>query len=523
MGALSIAREIPSKHPLSILDINYRSRQLTFRRKQISDWMNLENDQVREELQAANAQGEVDEEYFATRLADVEREGARQEKEALATYGMLEGSDPRVAPLRRALAVWGLTPDDLGVLSIHGTSTGANERNETHIWNDVFTQISRTPGNAIPIVAQKSLVGHSKGGSAAWQMIGLLQSINAGIIPGNRNSDNIDAEFRKYTYLMFPSKSIYTDGIRAGIMSSFGFGQVGGTALVVHPRYLLATLEPATYEAYKKRNRLRYLQSYKAMSEMMTHNSLVKIKDAPPYTPDVEGKVLLNSLARATLSTKTGQYTFTKLVTEQQYPLDQVQSISKFPSESSSVAGVGVDQELISAVPSHNPTFIGRNFTEAEIAYCQAQPSPQSSFAARWAGKEAVFKSLGVASKGAAAAMREIEILPDETGAPRVTLHGDAKAAADSKNIKTIHISLSHSEVRILNTVLVSMTESSSQDHCYRVCPSLERMISHPSRQLTMFKHQFFTLVSFSVCRFCIRFSSLALVFYIGQIEWYNL
>lgn len=450
MGALSIAREIPSKHPLPILDIKYRSRQLAFRRKQISDWMNVENDQIQEDLRVAKTQGEVDEEYFATRMADVEREGCRQEKEALATYGMLEGSDPRIAPLRRALAVWGLTPDDLGVLSIHGTSTGANERNETHIWNDVFTQISRTPGNAIPIVAQKSLVGHSKGGSAAWQMIGLLQSVNTGIIPGNRNNDNVDAEFHKYTYLMFPSKSIHTDGIRAGVMSSFGFGQVGGTALVVHPRYLLAALEPSVYAAYRERNRLRYLQSYKAMSEMMTHNSLVKIKDGPPYTPDVEGKVLLNSLARATLSARTGQYTFTKLATEQKLALDQVQSVSEFLSDSSSIAGVGVDQELISAVPSHNPTFVERNFTEAEISYCQAQPSPRSSFAARWAGKEAVFKSLGVTSKGAAAAMREIEILPDESNAPRVTLHGDAKAAADSKGIKTVHISLSHSEVRQL-------------------------------------------------------------------------
>jgi hypothetical protein len=82
--------------------------------------------------------------------------------------------------------------------------------------------------------------------------------------------------------------------------------------------------------------------------------------------------------------------------------------VSRLLSESGSVAGVGVDQELISAVPSHNPTFVERNFTEAEIAYCQAQPSPQSSFAAQWAGKEAVFKSLGVASKGAGAAMRDL-------------------------------------------------------------------------------------------------------------------
>ena len=37
---------------------------------------------------------------------------------------MLQGSDPCMA--RRALAVWGLTADDIGVLSIHGTSAGAN-------------------------------------------------------------------------------------------------------------------------------------------------------------------------------------------------------------------------------------------------------------------------------------------------------------------------------------------------------------------------------------------------------------
>lgn len=88
-----------------------------------------------------------------------------------------------------------------------------------------------------------------------------------------------------------------------------------------------------------------------------------------------------------------------------------------------------------------------RNFTEAEIAYCRSQPSPQASFAGRWVGKEAVFKSLGVSSKGAAAAMKDIEILPNESGVPTVSLHGDAKFAADSKGIQQVLVSLSHSEV----------------------------------------------------------------------------
>lgn len=102
--------------------------------------------------------------------------------------------------------------------------------------------------------------------------------------------------------------------------------------------------------------------------------------------------------------------------------------------------------ELISAVPSSNPTFVARNFTEAERLYCESQPSPASSFAARWAGKEAVFKSLGVSSKGAAASMQDIEIVNDVNGVPTVLLYGDAKLEAEKKGISKILISLSHSE-----------------------------------------------------------------------------
>jgi fatty acid synthase subunit alpha len=98
-------------------------------------------------------------------------------------------------------------------------------------------------------------------------------------------------------------------------------------------------------------------------------------------------------------------------------------------------------------VPSWNPTFVARNYTDAEVAYCQSQPNPTSSFAARWVGKEAVFKSLGVAGKGAAASLRDIEILPDAAGVPQVTLHGDARAAAGNKGVKKILVSLSHSDV----------------------------------------------------------------------------
>jgi fatty acid synthase subunit alpha len=55
-------------------------------------------------------------------------------------------------------------------------------------------------------IFQKYLTGHPKGAAAAWMMNGLIQSILSGIIPGNRNADNIDAG--KMYFLICLSKCI---------------------------------------------------------------------------------------------------------------------------------------------------------------------------------------------------------------------------------------------------------------------------------------------------------------------------
>jgi fatty acid synthase subunit alpha len=224
-------------------------------------------------------------------------------------------------------------------------------------------------------------------------------------------------------------------------------------------------MDPAQYETYRQANKIRSLGAYKVMSEMMITNSLVKIKDHPPFTPELEGSVLLNPLARVTRD-KAGELSFpAKLTNAPSVNLSNVDVMTKSLGKAGDSAGVGVDhgafqtwpchtlltirQELISSVPSDNPTFVSRNFTESEVSYCRSQPNPAASFAARWAGKEAVFKSLGVPSKGAAAAMRDIEILPDESGVPQVHLHGAAQEAAAAKQVSKVQISLSHSDVSI--------------------------------------------------------------------------
>ena len=53
--------------------------------------------------------------------------------------------------------------------------------------------------------------------------------------------------------------------------------------------------------------------------------------------------------------------------------------------------------------------------------------------------------------------MKDIEILPDESGVPTVILHGDARSAAESKGVAKVHLSLSHSE-----TVAIAFAQASS-------------------------------------------------------------
>ena len=114
----------------------------------------------------------------------------------------------------------------------------------------------------------------------------------------------------------------------------------------MHPRYLFGAVEPSAYEAYKEKNRVRYRLSYKAMSEMMTNNSLVRVKDAPPYSKELEGPVLLNSLARASYDPKTGSYAFTKkLAAKPNLDIANATAVARILSKES-VNGVGVDQGM---------------------------------------------------------------------------------------------------------------------------------------------------------------------------------
>ncbi|KAI8321062.1 hypothetical protein GQ54DRAFT_290323 [Martensiomyces pterosporus] len=171
--------------------------------------------------------------------------------------------------------------------------------------------LGRTPGNVVFSICQKHLTGHPKGAAAMWMLNGVVQSMRTGVVPGNRNADNIAAELEECEYIVYPSRSIQTPGIKAGLLKSFGFGQVGGEILVVHPDYLFAVLAEEQLEKYARKVDAREKRAYRYWHDTLVGNhQFVQVKTEPPYTPEQERQVYLDPLARADFDPATKRYAF---------------------------------------------------------------------------------------------------------------------------------------------------------------------------------------------------------------------
>ncbi|KAJ2471536.1 hypothetical protein IWW56_006315, partial [Coemansia sp. RSA 2131] len=102
-----------------------------------------------------------------------------------------------------------------------------------------------------------------------------------------------------------------TTGIKAALLKSFGFGQVGGELLIIHPDYLLATLEKEQLEKYNKKLQQRNVRSQRYWQDVLVGNhTFVQAKTHSPYTEQQEQSVYLNPLARAHFDPATKEYKF---------------------------------------------------------------------------------------------------------------------------------------------------------------------------------------------------------------------
>ncbi|TPX39930.1 hypothetical protein SeMB42_g06180 [Synchytrium endobioticum] len=456
-GVLTTAKECKLKNSTPMLNFSYRQMQLSRERDHVRVWVAKEYQSLADEVEAMKAAGQVvDESFIQDRTQFIDREGAQREKVALQSWSHnWWRNDPSIAPIRGALATYGLTIDDIGVASFHGTGTKANDYNESSVLNTQLAHLGRTPGNACPGIFQKHLTGHPKGAAAAWMLNGILQVLETSIIPGNRNADNIDKQLRKFEHVLYPSRSIKTDGIKAGLLKSFGFGQAGAEVLIIHPDYLFAALEEKEYQTYASRRALREMASYQYFHEMLTGAApFVRVKSNAPYTDEEADAVYLNPLARAGFDKQAKTWTH-KAGCVASPPVDI--EVSKAMIEAtagvagSSSNGFGIDVQLISEINGANEAFLARNFTATERQYCDSQADPQSSYAGRWAAKEAVIKAVTSAAgapvfnQGAGAPLVDIEITRVAGQAPVVELHGEVKTLVEKAGVKNITVTISHS------------------------------------------------------------------------------
>ena len=111
------------------------------------------------------------------------------------------------------------------------------------------------------------------------------------------------------------------------------------------------------------------------------------------------------------------------------------------------ILGIGMDivetKRIAESIERFGDRFLDRVFLEGEIAYAKSMKLPHLHLAARFAAKEAISKAFGTGI-GREMGWRDLEIVREPSGAPRVQLHGNADTYAKERGVVAVHVSLSH-------------------------------------------------------------------------------
>ncbi len=81
----------------------------------------------------------------------------------------------------------GVTPDDVGLVMLHGTGTVLNDQAEAAVLHQVFGQVARQP----MVTGIKSMTGHTLGGSGLLSLIVAAQSMRHRLVPPTAGLDRL--------------------------------------------------------------------------------------------------------------------------------------------------------------------------------------------------------------------------------------------------------------------------------------------------------------------------------------------
>lgn len=123
-----------------------------------------------------------------------------------------------------------------------------------------------------------------------------------------------------------------------------------------------------------------------------------------------------------------------------------------------SVLGIGVDlvecARIQRSIDRFGDKFLHRIFTDGEIAYSMSMKFPARHLAARFAAKEALSKAFGTGI-GKAMGWRDIDVQKKPSGEPFVVLSGHAKELADSRAVRAVWITLSHTDDHAMAEIVI--------------------------------------------------------------------
>ncbi len=125
--------------------------------------------------------------------------------------------------MEQAIRIAGIDKEKIGYVNAHGTSTKANDLNETLAIKDLFGDHAKK----IPVSSNKSMTGHMLGATAAVEAIASILVMKKGIIPPTINYETPDAEM-DLDYVPNKAREQKVDYV---ISNSFGFGGHNGVLL----------------------------------------------------------------------------------------------------------------------------------------------------------------------------------------------------------------------------------------------------------------------------------------------------
>jgi holo-[acyl-carrier protein] synthase len=121
------------------------------------------------------------------------------------------------------------------------------------------------------------------------------------------------------------------------------------------------------------------------------------------------------------------------------------------------IVGLGADltevERIRSMIERRGEPILRRLFTPAEIAYCEQHRNKYERYAGRFAVKEAAMKALGTGWRRGVRWV-DIEITREASGKPALELRGVAREFADRLGVKTMAITITHTEGLALAQVI---------------------------------------------------------------------